>query len=147
MSPSPHAPPAALPVPTRARWVPLRAGIQDVWEYDDQRFVFTRGRLILRGQNEAGKTKAMELLFPLLLDADLSPQRLDPFGTTSKSMRWNLFNDLNPTQELRVGYVWLELGRLVDGEPAYLTLGAGFRARRLGTDLDDWSFLTLQGLD
>ena len=62
--------PAALPIPGGERWTLLRVGIQNVWEYDDRRFVFERGRLLLRGQNEAGKTKAMELLFPFLLDAD-----------------------------------------------------------------------------
>ena len=82
-APAPHA----LPEPTRARWTALRAGIQNVWEYDDRRFVFTRGRLLLRGHNEAGKTKALELLFPFLLDADLAPQRLDPFGSTARPMR------------------------------------------------------------
>jgi hypothetical protein len=81
------ASPSSLPEPTLERWTALRAGIQNVWEYDDRRFVFTRGRLLLRGQNEAGKTKALELLFPFLLDADLAPQRLDPFGTTARPMR------------------------------------------------------------
>ena len=67
--------PTSLPEPTTSRWQLLRAGIQNVWEYDDQRFVFHRGRLLLRGQNESGKTKAMEVLLPFLFDADLQPQR------------------------------------------------------------------------
>jgi uncharacterized protein (TIGR02680 family) len=140
-------PPTSLPLPVRERWTPLRAGIQNVWEYDDRRFVFSRGRLLLRGQNEAGKTKAMELLFPLLLDADLSPQRLDPFGTVSRPMRWNLINDANPETQLRVGYVWLEFGRLEEGRASYCTLGAGLKARRGSTDLDSWFFLTSQRPD
>jgi len=38
---------------------------------------------LLRGQNESGKTKALEVLLPFLLDASLQPQRLDPFGSTA----------------------------------------------------------------
>lgn len=147
MGPATTTQPSSLPRPARERWTPLRAGIQDVWEYDDRRFVFSRGRLLLRGQNEAGKTKAMELLFPLLLDADLSPQRLDPFGTASRPMRWNLINDSNPERQLRIGYVWIEFGRLEGGEPVYCTLGAGLKARRGSADLDDWFFLTSQRPD
>lgn len=147
MSHSTIQPPPSLPHPLRERWTPLRAGIQNVWEYDDRRFVFSRGRLLLRGQNEAGKTKAMELLFPLLLDADLSPQRLDPFGTASRPMRWNLINDANPETQLRVGYVWIEFGRLDGDRATYCTLGAGLKARRGSTELDDWFFLTSQRPD
>ena len=134
-------PPTRLPEPAGARWTALRAGIQNVWEYDDRRFVFTRGRLLLRGQNEAGKTKALELLFPFLLDADLSPQRLDPFGTAARPMRWNLIGDADSDQ-MRVGYVWLELGRMKDGAPEYVTLGAGLKARRSAPDVESWFFLT-----
>lgn len=45
-----------FPAPESSRWHLLRAGIQNLWEYDNQRFVFRRGRLMLRGQNESGKT-------------------------------------------------------------------------------------------
>lgn len=141
------AQPPSLPEPDRARWTALRGGIQNVWEYDDRRFVFTRGRLLLRGQNEAGKTKALELLFPFLLDADLAPQRLDPFGTNARPMRWNLVNDLDPADKMRVGYVWLELGRR-DGERCeYVTIGAGLKGRRSSTDVEHWFFLTTQRPD
>jgi uncharacterized protein (TIGR02680 family) len=141
------AQPSSLPEPDRERWTALRAGIQNVWEYDDRRFVFTRGRLLLRGQNEAGKTKALELLFPFLLDADLAPQRLDPFGTNARPMRWNLVNDLDPADKMRVGYVWLELGRR-DGERyEYVTIGAGLKGRRSSTDVEHWFFLTTQRPD
>jgi hypothetical protein len=104
-----------FPDPDKDRWQPLRAGIQNLWEYDDQRFVFHRGRLLLRGRNESGKTKALELVLPFLLDADLSPQRLDPFGSMSRPMRWNLLNENNPEVKAAVGYTWLELGRRPDG--------------------------------
>jgi uncharacterized protein (TIGR02680 family) len=139
--------PARLPVTQSRRWQLLRAGIQNIWEYDDQRFVFHRGRLMLRGQNESGKTKALEVLLPFLLDASIQPHRLDPFGSTARPMRWNLLNDSNPSVTVAIGYVWLELGRVGDSGPEYWTLGAGLKARRTATAMDDWYFATSRRID
>jgi recombinational DNA repair ATPase RecF len=52
------------------RWVLHRAGIRNVWQYDDAELHFAGGRLLLRGRNGAGKSKALELLLPFLLDGD-----------------------------------------------------------------------------
>src|SRR5919106_1934072 len=139
--------PIPLPVPARERWQLLRAGIQNVWEYDDQRFVFDHGRLLLRGQNESGKTKALEVLLPFLLDANLQPHRLDPFGSSARAMRWNLINESNAGVTVAIGYVWLELGRLEDGRPVYCTVGAGLKARRTANGVEDWYFATSQRVD
>ena len=168
VEPSPGARPTpedagagALPAPTRERFQPLRAGILNLWQYDHQELRFHRGRLLLRGDNGSGKSKALEVLLPFLLDADLSPNRLDPFGGTSRTMRWNLLMD--GRWESRVGYVWLELGRLLteeeraqepgeetreerDGEAPraiYWTLGCGLQARqRVSGPPTSWYFLT-----
>jgi len=163
---SPRFAHADLPVPTRERFQPLRAGIVNLWQYDHQELRFHKGRLLLRGRNGSGKSKALEVLLPFLLDADLSPQRLDPFGGTSRTMRWNLLMD--GRYESRVGYVWLELGRLLSdgeleganadregggarenegGEPRamYWTLGCGLQAKqRTSGAPDSWYFLTPQ---
>lgn len=139
----------ALPRPSSARFQPLRAGILNLWQYDDQEFEFHDGRLLLRGENGSGKSKALELLLPFLFDADLSPHRLDPFASTARKMEWNLLEgDLHAS---RIGYVWLELGRL-EGEGAaegpgdapkevYRTLGCGLRASRSTRRVDSWYFL------
>lgn len=52
------------------RWRPHRAGVRNVWEYDDQVFSFADGRLILRGPNGSGKSNALALLFPFLVEGD-----------------------------------------------------------------------------
>lgn len=148
-----------LPVAQSTRWQPLRAGIHNLWEYDDQRFLFHKGRLLLRGRNESGKTKALEVLLPFLLDADLSPQRLDPFGSTARPMRWNLINENNTDVKVAIGYTWLEFGRIPErgdsskgdikkrenGET--LTIGAGVRAKRANTAVDVWYFITTNRID
>lgn len=140
------APAADLPSPSRERFQPLRAGILNLWQYDEQELCFHDGRLILRGENGSGKSKALEVLLPFLLDADLSPQRLDPFGGTSRTMEWNLLQD--GRYESRIGYVWLELGRREE-EPAdpaagehFWTLGCGLRATAKNRKVEPWYFLT-----
>ncbi len=160
------APAADLPRPSRERFQPLRAGIVNLWQYDDQELHFHDGRLILRGENGSGKSKALELLLPFLFDADLSPQRLDPFGSTARTMEWNLLQD--GRYESRVGYVWLELGRRENADPKaaavlpgggeegatsgasgmsgvsemFWTLGCGLRASERTRRVDAWYFLT-----
>lgn len=141
------APVSRFPEPESPRWQLLRAGLQNIWEYDDQRFVFHHGRLLLLGANASGKTKAVEVLLPFLLDADLSPQRLDPFGSMSRPMRWNLINENNPEVSVSVGYVWLEFGRNNNGDSQFLTIGAGLRAKRSSSGVDSWYFVTSQRVD
>ena len=68
------------------RWKPTRAGIFNVWEYDDQTFEFGDGRLALRGRNGSGKSNALVLLFPFVLDGVMSAARMDPMGG-GRSMR------------------------------------------------------------
>jgi uncharacterized protein (TIGR02680 family) len=115
------------PLPTRARWQPLRAGIVNCFLYDDEEFWFRDGRLLLRGNNGTGKSKVMALTLPFLLDADLSPSRVEPDADPNKRMEWNLL--LGGRHEERLGYVWLEFGRLNEaGEAMFCTLGCGMKA-------------------
>jgi uncharacterized protein (TIGR02680 family) len=131
-----------LPRPVSSRFKPLRAGIRNVWEYDDQEFWFADGRLILRGQNTAGKSKALELLLPFVLDGDIRSERLDPFGSRVKTMYWNLldFSDRNTA----IGYCWVEFGRLGDdGSERYVTPIVGMRAiRSSGKRVETWFAVT-----
>ncbi|MGH7867877.1 MAG: hypothetical protein ACREP9_09680, partial [Candidatus Dormibacteraceae bacterium] len=69
-----------LPKPMSERFKPLRLGIANVWQYDYQEWWLEGGNLLLRGDNTVGKTKVIELTLPFLLDAQMHPNRLDPFG-------------------------------------------------------------------
>nr|QEO74924.1 hypothetical protein [uncultured bacterium] len=89
------------------RWQPSRAGIINTWRYYDEIFTFHHGRLLLRGPNGTGKSKALELLLPYLFDANLRPHRLSTFGSADRTMHWNLMGEGNQGST-RVGYVWLE---------------------------------------
>ncbi|SIO90520.1 SbcC/MukB-like Walker B domain-containing protein [Nocardiopsis sp. JB363] len=80
-----HGKAPADPAPT-PRYRLERAGIRNVWQYDDHILDFAEGRLLLRGRNGAGKSKALEMLLPFLLDGDM--RRLDTTGTNRTSLRW-----------------------------------------------------------
>ena len=90
------------------RFKPTRAGIINLWDYFDEEFAFADGRLALRGHNGSGKTKALEVLFPFVLDGSLDARRLDPFSGENRTMKANL---LYRGQEAEHGYVWMEFGR------------------------------------
>ena len=78
--------------------------------------MFADGRLALRGHNGSGKTKALEVLFPFVLDGGLDARRLDPFSGENRTMKANL---LYRGQDAEHGYVWMEFGRPAEPtEPA-----------------------------
>ncbi len=106
-----------------ARFRPARAGVINVWDYADEEFVFADGRLVLRGHNGSGKTKALEVLFPFVFDGVADARRLDPFSGDNRTMKSNL---LYRGQESEYGYVWMEFAR----EDETVTLVIGLRAHR-----------------
>jgi uncharacterized protein (TIGR02680 family) len=103
---------------TETRFKPVRAGIINLWDYFDEEFTFADGRLALRGHNGSGKTKALEVLFPFVLDGSLDARRLDPFSGENRTMKANL---LYRGQDSEHGYVWMEFGR--PGETVTLVIG------------------------
>ena len=131
--------PPALPLPGRARWQPLRLGLVELYHYDSEEFWFRDGHLLLRGNNGTGKSKVLSLTLPFLLDARLLPSRIEPDGDAGKRMAWNL---LMGSYDRRVGYAWIEFGRLADdGTPHYLTLGAGLSASAARAQVESWFFV------
>jgi hypothetical protein len=115
-----------MPEPDRGRWQPLRAGILNLYLYDEQVFAFHHGRLLLRGNNGTGKSMALEVLLPYLLDADLTPSRLSTFGGRDRNMHlWLIGFDKSGTRTSERGCTWVEFGRrLPDGASEYFTVGA-----------------------
>ena len=112
------------------RFKPTRAGVINVWDYVDEEFAFADGRLALRGHNGSGKTKALEVLFPFVLDGVADSRRLDPFSGENRTMKSNL---LYRGQESEYGYVWMEFARPIQSPadpPETVTLIIGMRAHR-----------------
>ena len=132
-----------LPQPARRRWQPLRLGLVELYHYDVEEFWFRDGHLLLRGNNGTGKSKVLSLTLPFLLDANLTPARIEPDGDRNKRMEWNLL--MGGRFERRIGYTWLELGRIdEEGNAVTLTLGCGLRAVAGRSGVDAWYFLTEQ---
>ncbi len=101
-----------------------------MWDYVDEEFAFAEGRLALRGHNGSGKTKALEVLFPFVLDGVADSRRLDPFSGENRTMKSNL---LYRGQEAEYGYVWMEVARVGQSQadpPQTVTLIIGMRAHR-----------------
>jgi len=134
-----------LPQPERSRWQPLRAGLVDVFYYDQEEFWFRDGRLLLRGNNGTGKSKVLAMTLPFLLDGELAPHRVEPDADPSKRMEWNLLLGGEHPHPERLGYTWLELGRRDDdGVAAFCTLGCGMKAVTGRKIADHWLFITRQ---
>ncbi|HEV7897837.1 MAG TPA: TIGR02680 family protein, partial [Planosporangium sp.] len=119
---------------TASRFAPTRAGIINLWDYRDEEFSFVDGWLVLRGPNGSGKTKALEVLFPFVLDGRIEPRRLNPFASEDRTMKSNL---LYRGQEVAHAYVWMEFG---DGD-TYVTIGIGLRAHRHVDRVTRWHFV------
>ncbi|MFE1317923.1 TIGR02680 family protein [Kitasatospora phosalacinea] len=132
-----------LPLPGRTRWQPLRIGLVDLFYYDVEEFHFRDGRLLLRGNNGTGKSKVLALTLPFLLDGDLSPHRVEPDADPKKRMEWNLLLGGEHPHPERLGYTWIEFGRLdEDGTPRYTTLGCGLKAVSGRGIARHWFFVT-----
>ncbi|MFI6400411.1 TIGR02680 family protein [Rhodococcus coprophilus] len=109
-----------VPVSRPDRWRLSRAGIVNVWHYLDTEFALSGGRMILRGTNGSGKSRALEMLLPFLLDADR--KRMDATGAAKVDLD-ELMRTGSGGQTNRIGYLWIELAR-----PAgHLTIGAHIR--------------------
>jgi uncharacterized protein (TIGR02680 family) len=132
------------PTPALARWQPLRLGLVDLFYYDQEEFTFRDGRLLLRGNNGTGKSKVLALTLPFLLDGDLSAHRVEPDADPNKRMDWNLLLGGEHPNPDRLGYAWLEFGRLADDGPAFCTIGSGMKASAGRGITGHWFFVTDQ---
>lgn len=128
-----------LPTATGKRWRPVRSGLVNLFKYENEEFRFADGRLLLRGNNGAGKSRVLALQLPFLLDGEISPRRVEPDGDPAKRMDWNL---LMGRHDSRLGYTWIEFGRIDDsGTPVYLSLICGLHARK-HAELKRWFAIT-----
>lgn len=116
------------------RWELNRIGLINFWYYDDEEFHFIDGRLLLRGNNGAGKSLTMQSFIPLLLDGNLRPERLDPFGSRDKKIKDYLLNDSDEREE-RTAYLYMEFKRKNINE--YITIGVGLQAK-IHQNVNSW---------
>lgn len=134
-----------LPQPSGPRWQPMRIGLKNIYRYDDEQFLFSGGRLLLRGNNGTGKTRVIALTLPFLLDGEVRPARVEPDGNPNRRIEWHLLMD---QWHERIGYTWIEFGRMEGDQPRYCTLGCGMRAVEGRTGLHSrWFFVSSARID
>jgi hypothetical protein len=115
-----------------------RAGVLNVWQYDEQVFTFADGRLLLRGTNGAGKSKTLEMLLPFVLDGDKA--RMTATGRQGSQLLW-LMSDGASGTGTRIGYLWVELARVdASGETQVVTCGIGLRSSASARQVTTWQF-------
>jgi len=120
-----------------SRFQLARAGVLNVWQYDDQVFEFADGRLLLRGSNGAGKSKTLEMLLPFVLDGD--KQRMTASGRHHTSLLWLMLDGYGGQN--RAGYLWVEFARTAqDGQRETITCGVGVRASQSARTATSWYF-------
>ena len=120
--------------PAPNRWRLNRAGIINVYQYENEVLSFAGGRLLLRGVNGSGKSTAMNMLLPFLLTA--RPGRIDAAGDQTGILRSWMLNGRDDPQP--VGYLWIEFER--QGE--FLVCGCGIKANRQSDKVTIWWFVT-----
>jgi uncharacterized protein (TIGR02680 family) len=140
-----------FPLPDTTRWRPLRSGVIGIYKYDDQTFVWHRGKLLIRGLNGTGKSVVPEVQLPYIHEANVSAERISTFGGKDRSMHWKVIGHDETGRPNGRSYTWLEYGRLTaEGTPEYFTVGSGLSASKASRDsLQHWHFHTRQrvGLD
>lgn len=121
------------------KWHINRAGFINYWYFDTQYFNFADGRILFRGANGSGKSVTTASLFPVLLDGNTSPNRLDPFGSSARKLEDYLLGEKEVTGiDDRTGYLFAEYKQ--EGQETYITTGIGVRARR-GRAMEKWYFV------
>lgn len=125
----------------RERWRLSRAGIVNVYQYENEVLHFGGGRLLLRGVNGSGKSTAMNMLLPFLLTARQT--RIDAAGEQSGILKAWMLDGRDDAQP--VGYLWIEFERR--GE--FLVCGCGIKANRQSDTVTTWWFVTAKrpGID
>ena len=116
------------------RWRLNRAGIINVYQYENEVLDFAGGRLLLRGVNGSGKSTAMNMLLPFLLTA--RPGRIDAAGEQTGILKSWMLSDREDPQP--VGYLWIEFEQR--GE--FVVCGCGIKANRQSDVVSTWWFVT-----
>ena len=117
-----------------SRWRLNRAGIINVYQYENEVLHFAGGRLLLRGVNGSGKSTAMNMLLPFLLTA--RPGRIDAAGDQRGILRSWMLNGRNDAQP--VGYLWIEFER----QGKFIVCGCRIKASRQTDTVPTWWFVT-----
>lgn len=113
-----------------------KIGLINYWLYDEEEFYFCDGKLLLRGSNGTGKSVTMLSFFPMILDGNKSPERLDSFGGRERKIEDYLLPE-GISENENTAYLYMELK---NGKNEYLSFGIGLKAIR-NKKVEFWGFI------
>lgn len=138
-----------LPAPLRERWQTLRAGVVNLWEFEAVEYWYANGWAQLMGHNETGKSSLMALttLIPWL--GDTSSDKIDTLGRSGKQFLYYVrpmgeSDRRDADASSYHGWLWVEYGRLSDGQPEFFTTLLHASAR-MGNPSPRLTWCTSQG--
>ncbi|MFK8082476.1 MAG: TIGR02680 family protein [Granulosicoccus sp.] len=122
------------------RWQLNRAGITNVYQYENEILTFRGGRLLLRGINGSGKSTAMNMLLPFLLTG--RTRGIDAAGEQTGILKSWMLSGRDERQP--VGYLWVEFecADLNTGTMEHVVIGCGIKANRSSDTVTTWWFVT-----
>ncbi len=123
------------------RWKIERFGLFNFWYYDEEVFNLEDGKLLLRGANGSGKSVTMQSFIPLLLDGNIRPERLDPFGSRARKIDSYILTEDSEAEE-NTGYLYMEFYNKNTNK--YITLGMAIRVKK-GMGHKTWYFSITDG--
>ncbi len=89
------------------RWHLAEVGVSNVWKYTCEVCRVDSGRLMWLASNGVGKTTALEMSLPFLLDLDTDPRKLSVgTGRHARVEEWMRLGADDGTTR-RIGYLWL----------------------------------------
>jgi hypothetical protein len=93
------------------------------WLYGIQEFEIPHGRLFLAGENASGKSSVLAAALPLALDGNISPNRLDTFGTRQRKIDYYVLGSAESSTpylyDRRTTYIMLEFEWCNPANPPY----------------------------
>ncbi len=120
-----------------------KIGLVNFWYFDYEEFLFSSGKILLRGENGSGKSVTMQSFIPLILDGNKMPNRLDPFGSREKKIEDYILGPADGEQkDESISYLYMETYN--EELDKYITIGIGFKAKK-GRNTDFWGFALKDG--
>ncbi len=93
------------------------------WLYGLQEFEIPHGRLFLAGENASGKSSVLAAALPMALDGNISPNRIDTFGTRQRKIDYYVLGSAESSTpylyERRTTYIALEFEWCNPTEPPF----------------------------
>lgn len=122
------------------RWSMHKAIFYNFWYYPNQELIFKDGTAVLRGHNGSGKSVTTQTLITVLLDGNISPNRLDPFGGKERTIAETLLGEKGLLGiDKRIGYVAMEFKK--GDSMVTKTIGMAISADRELKKTETWYFI------